>query len=56
MTVDDMIKKLREYDGKLEVVINVDGDVYSPDKLEVIVYTERSGEEEWYPGKYLLLG
>ena len=46
MTVDEMIKKLREYDGKLEVVIDVDGDVYSPDKLDVMVFTDGEGSVE----------
>jgi hypothetical protein len=46
MTVTELIEKLKEYDGKLEVVIDVDGDIYSPDKLEVIVYTDVEGSVE----------
>jgi hypothetical protein len=56
MTVAELIEKLKEYDGKMEVILNNDGQPYEPDRLAIVCFSEIEEDGKWVPKPYVLIG
>ena len=56
MTVTELIEKLKEYDGKMVVILNNDGQPYEPDRLAIVCFSEIEEDGKWVPKPYVLIG